>query len=95
MGYEAMREETLARQKELGLVPEGNRAAADQPDRHRRDPHRPRRQAVPDDGHDEAVGLAVGRGEALFSRMAEVYAGFLAHADDQIGRLLGFLEEFG
>ncbi len=31
----------------------------------------------------------------LFCRMAEVYAGFLAHADDQIGRLLGFLEEFG
>ena len=27
--------------------------------------------------------------------MAEVYAGFLAHADDQIGRLLAFLEEFG
>ena len=27
--------------------------------------------------------------------MAEVYAGFLAHADDQIGRLLSFLEEFG
>ena len=25
--------------------------------------------------------------------MAEVYAGFLAHADDQIGRLLGYLEE--
>ena len=25
----------------------------------------------------------------LFSRMAEVYAGFLAHADHQIGRLLG------
>ena len=31
----------------------------------------------------------------LFSRMAEVYAGFLAHADDQIGRLLGFLEQYG
>ena len=29
----------------------------------------------------------------LFARMAEVYAGFLAHADDQIGRLLEFLEE--
>ena len=25
--------------------------------------------------------------------MAEVYAGFLAHADDQIGRLLAYLEE--
>ena len=29
----------------------------------------------------------------LFCRMAEVYAGFLAHADDQIGRLLAYLEE--
>jgi arylsulfatase len=29
----------------------------------------------------------------LFCRMAEVYAGFLAHADDQIGRLLDYLEE--
>ena len=27
--------------------------------------------------------------------MAEVYAGFLGHADAEIGRLLGFLEEFG
>ena len=25
--------------------------------------------------------------------MAEVYAGFMAHADDQIGRLLDYLEE--
>ena len=31
----------------------------------------------------------------LFRRMAEVYAGFLAHADDQIGRLLDYLEESG
>ena len=29
----------------------------------------------------------------LFSRMAEVYAGFLAHADAEVGRLLGFLED--
>jgi arylsulfatase len=29
----------------------------------------------------------------LFSRMAEVYAGFLEHADAQIGRLVSFLEE--
>lgn len=27
--------------------------------------------------------------------MAEVYAGFLAHADDQIGRLLDYLEDTG
>ncbi len=31
----------------------------------------------------------------LFSRMAEVYAGFLSHADHHIGRLLDFLEESG
>ena len=33
--------------------------------------------------------------QRLFSRMAEVYAGFLAHADAQIGRLLDYLEETG
>ena len=31
----------------------------------------------------------------LFARMAEVYAGFLAHADHHIGRLLDYLEETG
>ena len=31
----------------------------------------------------------------LFSRMAEVYAGFLSHADDQLGRMLDYLEESG
>ena len=31
----------------------------------------------------------------LFARMAEVYAGFLAHADHHIGRLLDYLEENG
>jgi Sulfatase len=31
----------------------------------------------------------------LFARMAEVYAGFLSHADHQLGRLLDYLEESG
>ncbi len=31
----------------------------------------------------------------LFSRMAEVYAGFLSHTDHEIGRLLDFLDETG
>jgi arylsulfatase A-like enzyme len=31
----------------------------------------------------------------LFSRMAEVYAGFLSHADNEIGRLLDYLEQSG
>jgi arylsulfatase len=33
--------------------------------------------------------------QRLFSRMAEVYAGFLAHADHHIGRLLDYLEDTG
>jgi hypothetical protein len=31
----------------------------------------------------------------LFCRMAEVYAGFLSHTDNEIGRLLDFLEQAG
>ena len=31
----------------------------------------------------------------LFRRMAEVYAGFLSHADHEIGRLLDYLEHSG
>ena len=31
----------------------------------------------------------------LFARMAEVYAGFLSHADHQIGRLLDYLDDIG
>ena len=49
MGYEAIREQILARQKELGIVPDGHRAAPDQPHRHARDPDRPGRAAVPAD----------------------------------------------
>jgi arylsulfatase A-like enzyme len=33
--------------------------------------------------------------QRLFARMAEVYAGFLSHADAQIGRLVDFLEKTG
>ena len=96
MGYEAMREETLARQKQMGIIPEDTELPADQPARHVRDPHGPRGTTVPAAGRDPAVGLAVGRrAERLFARMAEVYAGFLSHADHQIGRLLDYLDDTG
>ena len=64
MGYEAMREQTLARQKELGHRPRRHRAAADQPDRDARDARRARRQAVPGARHHPPVGLAERRREA-------------------------------
>ena len=64
MGYEAMREQTLARQKKMGLVPPDTRTAADQPHRHARDTHRSRRQTVPADGRHQAVGFALRRRES-------------------------------
>ncbi|WP_246393951.1 arylsulfatase [Pseudonocardia pini] len=96
MGYEAMREQTLARQKAMGIVgedtelppmnpigtPETRAAAANG------QPFPPLDVTRPWDSLDADE-------KRLFARMAEVYAGFLAHADDQIGRLLDYLEASG
>src|SRR4051812_14660824 len=95
MGYEAMREQTLARQKELGMVPPGTELPPINPigtSETRTDPDGkpfpPLDVTRPWDSLDDDE-------KHLFARMAEVYAGFLAHTDDQIGRLLGFLEDNG
>ncbi|MFD4135598.1 arylsulfatase [Streptomyces goshikiensis] len=94
-GYEAMREEILARQKTLGLVPEntelppvnpiGTPDTRSGPDG---EPFPPLDFTRPwaDLGADE---------QRLFARMAEVYAGFLSHCDDQIGRIVDYLEDIG
>jgi arylsulfatase A-like enzyme len=92
-GYEAMREETLQRQIALGLVPEDTVLPPVNPI------GTPETRSGPDglpfpgvdytrpwDSLDEDE-------RRLFARMAEVFAGFLAHTDDQIGRLLAYLDE--
>ena len=95
MGYEAMREQTLARQKELGLVPADTELPPVNPI------GTPETRTGPDGKPFPTLDVTrpwdslSDEEKALFCRMAEVYAGFLAHADDQIGRLLDFLEEFG
>lgn len=75
-GWDEIRSETLARQIEMGLVPEhtdlpglnpGVRAWADLSDDERR----------------------------LFARQMEVYAAMVTHTDDQIGRLVDFLDRSG
>ncbi len=63
MGYEAMREQTLARQKKLGIVPADTELPPINPIG-RRDAHRPRRQAVPDARLHPPVGLPERRREA-------------------------------
>ncbi len=48
-----------------GNRPREDRVAADQPNRDRRDANRPRRPAVPHDGRDPSLGLALGRRAAI------------------------------
>ena len=75
-GWDAYREKTFARQKELGIAPGGAHLSRHDPD-------------VPD------WGSLPEPARKLFSRMMEVYAGFLSHTDHQVGRLLDFLTEIG
>ena len=95
MGYEALREETLARQKAMGIVPADTELPPINPI------GTPETRTGPDGKPFPALDVTrpwdslSDEEKALFARMAEVYAGFLGHADSEIGRLLGFLEEFG
>ena len=92
VGYEAIRETVLARQKELGIVPT-TPAAPHQPYRTPETRHGPDGQPFPPLDYTRPWGSLNADEKRLFARMAEVYAGFLAHADHHIGRLLGYLEE--
>ena len=94
MGYEAMREQTLARQKELGIVPPDTELPpSTRSARPRPAPGPDGKPFPPMDVTRPWASLSADE-KRLFARMAEVYAGFLSHADDQIGRLLDFLEEY-
>jgi arylsulfatase A-like enzyme len=95
MGYEALREQTLARQKEMGLVPPETELPPINPLGTSETRTGPEGKPFPMmDVTKPWDSLSDGEKE-LFSRMAEVYAGFLAHADHHIGRLLDFLEFSG
>ncbi len=92
MGYEAYRELIFERQKKAGIVT----------DKAELSPLNPYIDAKGPDGQDwpeldtvRPWGTLSDDEKKLFCRMAEVYAGFLTHADHQIGRLLDHLEETG
>lgn len=90
MGYEAYREGVLQRQKELGIVdaraelspidPYADTTSHDGKPWSQTDRVRPWASLSEDE-------------QRLFCRMAEVYAGFLSHADHELGRLLDYLED--
>ncbi len=91
-GYEAIREETLTRQKAMGIVP----AETELPDVN--PIGTPETRTGPDGKPFPALDFTRpwaslnAEEKHLFSRMAEVYAGMLGHVDEHIGRLLDFLE---
>jgi arylsulfatase A-like enzyme len=92
MGYEAYREVVFENQKKMGIMPQDAVLS----------PLNPYAEESSVDGKAWPP-LDVVRPwdslsedeKALFRRMAEVYAGFLSHADHEIGRLLDYLEESG
>jgi arylsulfatase len=95
MGYEAMREETLARQKKMGIVPAETELPPINPLGTAETHKGPDGQPFPALDVTRPWGSLSAEEQRLFARMAEVYAGFLGHADHQIGRLLEYLEMTG
>ncbi len=93
-GYEAIRAGILARQKELGLLPDDTELSPI-------NPHGEPTSTGPDGQPWPALdtvrpwdSLSADE-QRLFTRMAEVFAGFVSYTDDQLGRVLDFLEETG
>jgi arylsulfatase len=75
-GWDVMREQILARQIEMGVVPEGTKLA-------------PKPEAIP------AWESLTADQKKLFTRQAEVFAGFLDMTDHEVGRLVDAVEETG
>ena len=90
MGYEAYRKTVFARQKKLGVIPEHAELSPINP---YTDLKGPSGQGWGDLDVVRPWDSLNDDEKRLFARMAEVYAGFLSHADHQIGRLLDHLEE--
>ena len=95
MGYEAIREEILARQKRMGIVPDDTELPPINPIGTPQTRQGPDGHPFPPLDYTKPWDSLSADEKRLFSRMAEVFAGFLAHTDYQIGRLLEYLEESG
>ncbi|MEV0663123.1 arylsulfatase [Actinomadura luteofluorescens] len=93
-GYEAIRPEILRRQKEIGLLPEDTELSPINP---HGEPDRtgPAGQPWPELDTVRPWGSLSEGERRLFARMAEVFAGYVSYSDDQLGRVIDFLESSG
>jgi arylsulfatase A-like enzyme len=95
IGYEAIREQTLAKQKELGIVPQDTELPPLNPIGTPETRTGPEGLPFPEVDYTRPWDTLNDDEKRLFCRMAEVYAGFLGHADFHLGRLLDYLEDIG
>ncbi|QFZ15941.1 arylsulfatase [Anabaena sp. YBS01] len=75
-GWDKLREETFARQKQLGVIPANAQLT-------------PRPPELP------AWDSLSAEQQKLYAHMAEVFAGFLAHTDYEVGRLINAVDQLG
>ena len=92
MGYEAYRDLVFERQKRTGVVTSQAELSPVNP---YIDDTSADGKGWPETDTLRPWDSLTGDEKRLFARMAEVYAGFLSHADHHIGRLLDYLEESG
>ncbi len=92
MGYERYREIVLENQKKLGIVPPDTELSPINP---YLDVTGPNGEPWPPQDTVRPWESLNDEEKRLFSRMAEVFAGFLSYTDEQIGRILDYLEESG
>ena len=93
-GYEAIREGILERQVAMGLLPEGTVLSPINP---HGEPGRtgPDGQPWPLLDTVRPWDTLKDDEQRLFTRMAEVFAGYISYYDDRLGRVLDYLEESG
>ncbi|MBD2490357.1 sulfatase-like hydrolase/transferase [Aulosira sp. FACHB-615] len=75
-GWDKLREETFARQKQQGVIPANAQLT-------------PRPQELP------AWDSLSAEQQKLYAHMAEVFAGFLAHTDYEVGKLINAVDQLG
>src|SRR4029453_6679372 len=93
-GYEAIRAGILENQQRLGLLPADTELSPINPHGEPEAPG-PDGQPWPQLDFVRPWDSLSEDERRLFARMAEVYAGFVSYTDQQIGRLLDYLEEAG
>lgn len=93
-GYEAIRAGILSRQKELGLLPADTELSGINP---HGEPGATGPDGQPWPVLDTVRPWATLNDDEkkLFARMAEVFAGYVEYTDDQVGRVIDFLESSG